>query len=336
MKISPLVTVIIPTYNYGYYICEAIDSVLASEFPRGEIEIIVIDDGSTDDTAERISVYGKQVDYYAQPNVGKAAATKIGIELAHGKNIFNLDADDLFLPAKIREVVSIFEEEASCVHVAHPAICWDVLQEARIVEPIPPPLLGRLNSGKQLLEYFYKRRMLFGGGSTFAARADVLKKVPIASEIDMFVDEYLVLAALNKGDSYFIREPLSIWRIHGENFSNAEVGRGDLAKTERTRKSMEAVFSSISNNDYGSLIKSIYGLKLELLQVTAREQAERKNINDVLNLWSYLWHSSGILGMDTVRVIASYGVLRRSLPVFALKFLKTARQSISKRALPLT
>ena len=94
MKNRLLVTVIIPTYNYGRYICEAINSVLSSNFTQREIEIIVVDDGSTDDTLEKVRAYGDRVQYASQKNQGKASATKIGIGYAKGKYIFNLDADD--------------------------------------------------------------------------------------------------------------------------------------------------------------------------------------------------------------------------------------------------
>src|SRR5688500_5842068 len=97
---SPLISVIIPTYNYGQFICQAIDSVLRSEFPQEEIEIIVIDDGSVDDTAYKAKMYGDRVRYVTQKNLGKAWATQVGINLSRGKYIFNLDADDLFLPNK--------------------------------------------------------------------------------------------------------------------------------------------------------------------------------------------------------------------------------------------
>ena len=55
---APLVTVLIDTYNYGQFIEEAVESVLAQEFPREQREILVVDDGSTDDTTERLKKYG--------------------------------------------------------------------------------------------------------------------------------------------------------------------------------------------------------------------------------------------------------------------------------------
>src|SRR5215216_4073806 len=107
MKTTPLVSIIIPTYNYGKYICTAIDSVFDSSLSRAEIEIIIVDDGSKDNTSEKVHGYGKTVKYIFQENQGKAIATQVGINHATGKYIFNLDADDYFLPGKIAKVVDI-------------------------------------------------------------------------------------------------------------------------------------------------------------------------------------------------------------------------------------
>jgi glycosyltransferase involved in cell wall biosynthesis len=71
------VTVLIPTYNYAHYIQNAIDSILDSNFPQEEIEIITIDDGSTDNTRDVIGKYTDRVRYIYQENKGKASATQV-------------------------------------------------------------------------------------------------------------------------------------------------------------------------------------------------------------------------------------------------------------------
>src|ERR1700754_4647904 len=99
----PLVTVIIPTYNYAVYIGDAVQSILQQNYPTELIEIIVVDDGSTDDTQQvlRPFIEGTNISYYYQQNKGKANATYNGIQKSKGKYIFNLDADDYFLSNKI-------------------------------------------------------------------------------------------------------------------------------------------------------------------------------------------------------------------------------------------
>lgn len=89
---------VIPAYNYGRYVSQAVDSVLAQTQPN--IECIVVDDGSTDDTRERLASYGRRIEYIHQPNSGLSAARNTGIRHARGEWIAFLDADDWWHPEK--------------------------------------------------------------------------------------------------------------------------------------------------------------------------------------------------------------------------------------------
>src|SRR5271169_1494414 len=73
------VTVVVDTYNYGHFIEEAVDSVLAQDFPPEQIEILVVDDGSADDTAVRVRKYGDRIQYFCKPNGGQASTLNFGI-----------------------------------------------------------------------------------------------------------------------------------------------------------------------------------------------------------------------------------------------------------------
>lgn len=97
---APRFSVIIPTYNSADTVNAAIDSVLAQTWPAHEI--IVVDDGSTDDTAERVRACGERVRYLHQPNAGVSAARNHGIRAAAGDWIAFLDADDLYLPDRLQ------------------------------------------------------------------------------------------------------------------------------------------------------------------------------------------------------------------------------------------
>jgi glycosyltransferase involved in cell wall biosynthesis len=331
MGSTPLVTVIIPTYNYGRYICEAIDSVLASTIPQSEIEIIIIDDGSTDDTLEKVRAYGDRIQYIFQENQGKALATKVGVERARGKYIFDLDADDLFLPEKLEEVVNVFESNEEVTHVGHPALCWNVVAGTRTSEQLPDWLIGRKISGKEVLLEFYKKRILFGGGSTFSARAEVLKRCPIPEEVDMYIDEYLLLATLNNGYSYFIECPLSVWRVHGENYSEVDKGKKysslARAKGERSRDSINAVLSAVLTGDFELEMKMLYTLKTKVSQIAISEQAGNKSYADVLDLWKYLMGTFKVFGKESFTIMRSYTVLNRTLPTPVLQL---AKRSLNK------
>jgi glycosyltransferase involved in cell wall biosynthesis len=96
----PLVSVVMPAYNSAQYIAEAIDSVLLQDYPA--LEIIVVDDGSSDNTTEIVARYGDKVSLLTQANQGSAAARNLGIRHANGKYIAFLDADDVWWSQKIR------------------------------------------------------------------------------------------------------------------------------------------------------------------------------------------------------------------------------------------
>lgn len=113
--ISPVVSVIIPTHNYGRFITRAIDSVLTQDHVK--LDIIVVDDGSTDDTRAIVEdKYAGQVRYSYQPNQGPAAARNLGITQAKGDLITFLDADDYYLPGNLARKVE-------CLN-ADPELSW--------------------------------------------------------------------------------------------------------------------------------------------------------------------------------------------------------------------
>ena len=96
---APLVSVVIPAYNCARFIREALDSALLQDYPA--LEVIVVDDGSTDDTGAILASYGERIRLLSQPNRGCAAARNAGVAHARGKYIAFLDGDDAWSPCKI-------------------------------------------------------------------------------------------------------------------------------------------------------------------------------------------------------------------------------------------
>jgi glycosyltransferase involved in cell wall biosynthesis len=108
MQNTPLVSVIIPTYNRADLVSEAIDSVLAQTYKN--IELIVVDDGSTDNTKERIMRYEDKLKYFYIENSGNANARNYGISKARGDYIAFLDHDDVWYPDRINTLVAFLEK----------------------------------------------------------------------------------------------------------------------------------------------------------------------------------------------------------------------------------
>lgn len=105
----PLVSVIIPVYNRDRYLSEAIDSVFAQNYPA--IELIIVDDGSTDRSAKIAQRYLPNLRYHYQPNGGIGAARNMGIALSTGEFLAFLDSDDLWMPEKLSLQMLAFETD---------------------------------------------------------------------------------------------------------------------------------------------------------------------------------------------------------------------------------
>lgn len=103
------VSVVIPTYNYGRFIAEAIKSALDQTLKP--IEVIVVDDGSTDDTAEIVRGFGEAVRYIRQENAGVCAARNRGVAESSGELIAFFDADDTWEPTKIEKQTALFSSD---------------------------------------------------------------------------------------------------------------------------------------------------------------------------------------------------------------------------------
>jgi glycosyltransferase involved in cell wall biosynthesis len=117
-RIKPLVSVIIPAYNAAKYIKQTIDSVLSQKLTN--YEIIVIDDGSTDQTSQIIASYDHDIIYVFQENRGQGAARNAGLQLARGDLISFLDADDLWCPDALLLLVQMLAKRPN-IDVVY---CW--------------------------------------------------------------------------------------------------------------------------------------------------------------------------------------------------------------------
>jgi glycosyltransferase involved in cell wall biosynthesis len=207
-----LVTALIDTYNYGHFIEQAIDSVLAQDYPREHIEILVVDDGSTDDTGERVKKYGNQLQYLPKPNGGQASAFNFGFERARGEIIAFLDADDYWLPGKLSQVVRAFEEHPDAGLVYHRRMelnsATGESHEGNFAQ-----CSGYLpDSVKSMLDF----RVLPTSSLSFRLRA-LAQLMPVPEWIKLQADAYIALLAVFIAPVASVPEVLSVYRLHGKN-----------------------------------------------------------------------------------------------------------------------
>jgi glycosyltransferase involved in cell wall biosynthesis len=107
----PRVSVIIPTHNRASLVMEAVESVLSQTYR--DFEVVVVDDGSTDDTADVLKPHHGHVRYVHQPHRGVSAARNVGIQFAKGEFLAFLDSDDLWVKSKLEEQMTVMQQRPS-------------------------------------------------------------------------------------------------------------------------------------------------------------------------------------------------------------------------------
>lgn len=211
---TPTVSVVIATYNYGRYLAGAIDSVLAQTFQ--DFEIIVVDDGSTDDTARVIDPYmaDPRVRYLRHEHLGQPRTKNAGIRAGKGRYVAFLDADDLWLPTKLEKQVRLFERDhESRVAVVYTRRGWidESGQEFERGERIPL-------RGEVLAPLFHRPFICF---SSSMVRRSVLEEVGLFDETTQYSIDYdLWLRIALKYHFDFVDEPLVLYRSGHANMSS--------------------------------------------------------------------------------------------------------------------
>jgi glycosyltransferase involved in cell wall biosynthesis len=198
---EPLVSVIIPVFNRDWCLGEAIESVFSQTYER--YELIVVDDGSTDDTGKQLSQY-KNISVITQPNRGVSAARNRGIASSRGDLIAFLDSDDLWLPEKLSVQVDYF--------MRHPMAEIGQTQEIWIRNG------KRMNPGRRHIKtagFFFERSLALClvSPSAVMLRKQLLEKVGLFDESLPACEDYDLWLRINASIPIFlIDEPLVIKR----------------------------------------------------------------------------------------------------------------------------
>lgn len=209
---KPLVSILIVSYNYGRFIQDAIDSVLAQQFALDQIEILVVDDGSTDDTSKQVKKYGSQVTYLYKENGGQASALNYGLARASGEIVTLLDADDYFLPGKLARIAEAFASDPDLGMVYHRIELWHPDTGKRegwdFVE-----VSGDLRTEPRRFELYLTPPNL----AISFRRRFLNQLLPIPENIRMLADCYISALIPFHARVLAIPEVLATYRIHGKN-----------------------------------------------------------------------------------------------------------------------
>ncbi len=200
----PLISVVIPTYNRGYCLNEAIDSVLCQTFT--DYEVIVVDDGSTDDTTERLQAYGDQIKVIQGRHEGVSEARNTGIRAASGEYIAFLDSDDSWFPHKLERVMQVFAGEPSVGMVT---------SNLQLVRPDTGEILGikpQSRPGKTYQEMLLKGSAQASSG---VVRRSCLELVGLFdATVDGMEDFELFLRIAKRFPFRHLEEPLGNYYLH--------------------------------------------------------------------------------------------------------------------------
>lgn len=225
MKQPPYVSVIINTFNYGQFIEQAVDSVLAQGFPESDMEIIVVDDGSTDDTPSKLEPYGNRITRIRKENGGQASALNSGLGRAQGQVIALLDSDDYWMPDKLKIAADYFRKNDEIDIFYHNLQIVDAHGSG--VRPyfksIPPSCIPEYADIAGLLNGVL---IDFPPTSAMVFRKKCLETIlPIPEHYDICADTYLhYFSYLNARKTLFVPDRHGYYRIHGENYFENQNG----------------------------------------------------------------------------------------------------------------
>lgn len=253
---QPTVSVIISSYNYGRFIGATIESVLAQTLPAHEI--IVIDDGSSDDSAAVVKSFGSRVKFIQQENQGVCAVRNKGAKMATGEILAFLDSDDIWLPRKLELQAEAFTADAEVGLVSCGLREFDVGGET----------ICEYSNGKsgwcarEIL--LFRDFVLNTTASAIAVRREVFERVggfDESREIFAAEDYELCYRIAKISKLHFVPEVLVDFRIHGKNghLNIPQMERAMMAAYKKIFAGADAESLATRHESYGNLHHMLAG-----------------------------------------------------------------------------
>ncbi len=209
-------SILIVNYNYGRYLAEAIDSALGQTWPN--VQVVVVDDGSTDESALIMQTYGDAITPVFKENGGQASGTNLGFPLLTGETVILLDSDDILEPTAIEKTIGAFSDPDVI------KVCWPFTIIDRNGAPTGEIRFSHLPDGN-----FRANALKVGPASHYTPaqsgnfwRKSFLEQVMPVPESDFrnIVDAYLFAFSPFFGSFRSVDEPLTRYRVHGSNVSS--------------------------------------------------------------------------------------------------------------------
>jgi len=250
---KPLVSAIIPNYNYSRYIGEAVESALNQTYKN--IEVIVVDDGSSDDSLKVLGAFGDRIKVISQKNAGVAMARNNGVEVSTGEYVAFLDADDVWLLEKVEKQVDRFfaEQALGLVHVG----VQDISAEGNDLDVHTDGMQGKVSH--ELL--LFDRPVILGGGSGIMVPRNVFDEVGgFDTRLATSADWDLFYQISSRYEVGFVSDVLLRYRFHGSNM------HGNIDRMQREMivgfdKAFEGALApqNIKRDAYANLYRTLSG-----------------------------------------------------------------------------
>jgi len=239
---APYFSVLIDTYNYGHYVEEAVASVLAQDFPPEKREVLVVDDGSTDDTEARLRKFGNAIRYLYKPNGGQASAFNYGRAHARGDVVALLDADDVWLPEKLLRLREVFDRNPDAGMAYHRLYWWDGAKETQ-ADRYFVPISGRVpESRAALLQY-----PMASTSCVAFRRAALDRLLPVPEVLRSQADAFLTALVIFIAPVVAVTDYLGKYRLHTTNLFQTNAAKPSPQQIQRRMAMRTALLAEIQN-----------------------------------------------------------------------------------------
>lgn len=315
---APRISVIIATHNGAPTIRRAVDSVLAQSYPA--FELIVVDDGSTDETREVLKAYAGRIRYLFQPNAGVAAARNAGVATARGDWLAFLDADDWYYPDRLRWHAEWIARDAALDFLTgdydYRRPDGTLISRSLEITDAGAAMLRKAGNSREVvmdaseLEPFVENH--FGDTHTLTVPRETFRRLggyPVGRAVCEDVNFLIRLCAISRRIGV-ICEPMAAYLIHANSATRSDPLRSQTLTVEALlplREALRTAPAPVRKGYRGRLRRARLNLAYALLRQGARWQA-------VAAVWKSLAENPGRRSLRNFASIVKGAALRQNVP----------------------